>query len=283
MKIYDRFGRAEDAIVDHEWRGTIYPTRLPALHRLPPPDAVVDLVRWFWIPEWHIAPGRVARQELLPFVACNLVVEEGFVGLSGPATGRSFRDLEGDGWAVGALLRPAAVPHFTESPRSIRDTYVVLDEPELRKAVVAAMTVRDGQRGDEHRRAAVDAFSRWILASVAPPTPAGLQANALADLIDFDPEIATVEQIAERLRVSVRTVQRIAARYFGCGPLSLLRRRRLQAAAELLRDRPDAAVGEIAASLGYSDQAHLANDFRDSLDKTPSGYRKGSVEGEPLS
>ena len=62
---------------------------------------------WFWIPRWNIAPGRTSRQHVLAFPASNLVVESaspehprGRVGLAGPTTVRSHRDLSGQGWAV---------------------------------------------------------------------------------------------------------------------------------------------------------------------------------------
>ena len=90
-------------------RGILFPARLPTFHREPAPTGIEGLVRWFWIPLWDIAPGRVSRQNILPFPASNLVVDAAGVGLSGPTTGPSFRDLSGKGWAVGALLRPAAI------------------------------------------------------------------------------------------------------------------------------------------------------------------------------
>src|SRR5690349_17674242 len=75
--------------------GVLYPARLPTFARLPPPDVVAGLVRWFWIPEWQIPPGRSSRQHLIAFPACNLVVEPGGVGLAGPTTRGSYRDLTG--------------------------------------------------------------------------------------------------------------------------------------------------------------------------------------------
>lgn len=257
--------------MDNEWRGTLYPARLPTFHRYPAPSEVSNLVRWFWIPEWNIAPGRISRQELLPFAACNLVVDAGFVGFSGPPTRRSFRDLEGRGWAVGALLRPAAVPHFVTKPGEIRDTHNEFTAPELRGAVTAAMNADED--GETRRAAAVSAYSTWILENVATPTSVGLMANAMADLIDNDPFITRVEHVADRLDMSVRTVQRLADRYVGLPPLTLIRRRRLQEAAEMLRTDPDAPVAGIAAELHYADHAHLANEFRNALGMTASSYR----------
>ncbi|GAA3872768.1 helix-turn-helix domain-containing protein [Leifsonia kafniensis] len=263
--------------MENESRGTLYPARLPTLHRLAAPAEISGLVRWFWIPEWDIAPGRVSRQELLPFAACNLVVDPGFVGFSGPPTQRSFRDLEGRGWAVGALLRPAAVPYFVARPSEVRDTTAEFNAPDLRVAVTAAMTAdRDGET---YRGEAVSAFSAWIVENIGAPTPSGSIGNAMADLIDTDPSITRVEHIADRLSMSVRTVQRLAERYFGLPPLTLIRRRRLQEAAELLRTEPGTSVAAIASELGYADHAHLANEFRDALGFTASRYRRSNPGG----
>src|SRR5689334_25347207 len=110
-------------------RGVLYPARLPTFERIPPPRPVEQFVRWFWIPEWQIQPGRSSRQHLIAFPACNLVVEPDAVGLAGPTTRSSYRDLTGTGWAVGALLRPAAVPYLVADPAALRDTYQPVDLP----------------------------------------------------------------------------------------------------------------------------------------------------------
>ncbi|WP_313821467.1 DUF6597 domain-containing transcriptional factor, partial [Citricoccus sp.] len=100
-------------------RGILYPTRLPEFHRIPAPPGLEALLRWFWIPQWTLAPGRTSRQEVLPFPASNLVVQPGTVSLTGPSTRASFRDLTGTGWAVGALLRPAGVVQWHPEPERL--------------------------------------------------------------------------------------------------------------------------------------------------------------------
>jgi AraC-like DNA-binding protein len=90
-------------------------------------------------------------------------------------------------------------------------------------------------------------------------------ANDRADLIDTDPSITRVDLVADRLSVSVRTVQRPAERYFGLPTLTLIRRSRLQEAAGLLRIEPSTSAADIASELGYADHAHFANEFRDTL------------------
>jgi len=257
--------------MDGDSRGVLYPAAMPTFHRLPAPEQVVRWVRWFWIPEWDIAAGRVSRQEIIAFPACNLVVEPDLVGLAGPTTRRSFRDLRGRGWAVGALLRPAAVPHFTAEPVALRDRYRSLDLPELRSCVVAAMAADDN--GGTRRARAVDAFTGWLVENLPPPDDEALLANAMAELIDCNPAVLQVEDAASRLGVSARTLQRVAGRYVGLSPGAMIRRRRLQEAAERLRNTPDTTIATVATDLGYTDHAHLTADFRTVLGFTPSSYR----------
>lgn len=269
MEIHDRLRQAGFVIGD--WRGVLYPAGMPRFHRLSAPDHVSSLVRWYWVPEWDIAAGRVSRQELIAFPACNLVVERERVGVAGPTTQRSFRDLSGLGWAVGALLRPAAVPHLIADPAALRDLCEPLNLPELHSAVVAAMT-GDGESAVRRARA-VDVFAEWLVESLPTPDHEGLLANAMAELIDSDATVLQVEDAASRLGVSARTLQRLARRYVGLSPVAMIRRRRLQEAAERLRADPDTGIAAVATDLGYSDHAHLAGDFRAVLGFTPSSYR----------
>jgi AraC-like DNA-binding protein len=257
-------------------RGVLYPARLPAFHRLPPPPTVEHLVRWFWIPEWDLAPGRVSRQAIVSYPASNLVVEPGLVGLAGPTTRASHRDLSGTGWSVGALLRPAAVPAFTDDPTALRDRYVRLDLPDLHRDVAAAMTTAQGDRrdGDARRSAAVDAFAGWLAERVPEVDDDALLANALADTVESDPTLSRLQDLAARLAVSPRTVQRLARRHVGVTPVAVIRRRRLQLAAERVRTDPEIDLSVLAVELGYADHAHLTNDFRTVLGFTPSGYRR---------
>ena len=255
-------------------RGILYPTRLPTFHREPAPAHLVDRIRWFWIPQWRLAPGRTSRQDVLPFPASNLVVEREGVTLSGPTTGASHRDLRGSGWAVGALLRPAGLASLSPEPVRIQDAEAPFAAPELHQAVVAAMDDPDG-RADLH--GATQVYAAWAVDHLAPPDQQALLANTMEDLIAADSSIVRVEQVAQQLNMSARGVQRLAQRYVGIPPLAIIRRYRLQEAAKRLREDPALTIARVAADLGYADQAHLASDFRRVLGFTPMGYRRDST------
>lgn len=249
-------------------RGVLYPARLPSFHRLPPPDDAAELVAWCWIPEWDIEPGRSSRQELVSFPALNLVVEAGGAVLSGATTRVSARELTGRGWAVGALLRPAAVVALTEAPVELLDGLAPYSAPGLPEAVACAMA-----SGDGHRERAVAVMCAWLRDRVGEVGAPQRHANAMAELLMSDASVRTPEQAAARLAVSVRTLQRMTHRHIGLSPAAIIRRRRLQEAAERIRTEPGTDLATVAAELGYADQAHLANDFRAVLGITASSYR----------
>jgi len=251
-------------------RGVLYPQRLPQFHRLPA-GAASELATWFWIPEWSVPAGEVSRQDVVAYPALNLVVERGAVTLSGATTRMSFRELRGTGWAVGAMLRPAAVAVLTQAPAELLDREIELDEPELADAVSVAMASGEGRR-----ERAVAAFSGWLIARVGRIGPAALQANALVDALMGPDATDTPDEAATRLAVSTRTLQRMAHRHVGLSPAAMIRRRRLQEAALRLRADPRADLAGLAAELGYADHAHLTRDFRSVLGFTPSDYRSSA-------
>lgn len=292
--------------MDQDRRGILYPDRLPEFHRIAPPRGLAHAVRWFWIPEWDLPEGEVSRQEVLPFPACNLVVDSSGASLVGPSTRRSERVLDGCGWAVGALLRPAAAPALitaieppAEPPRGapclsqdgdertpvspsrpgvslLRDASAPLAAAELHAGVVAAMSDR-AEPGDARRIRAVSACSDWLLERV--PEPAGGSEGALANALEealADPGITRTDQLPPLLHVSSRTLQRIAERCFGLSLHSMIRRRRLQEAAGRIREDPGLGFAALAGELGYADHAHFTSDFRALLGVTPSEYRARS-------
>jgi AraC-like DNA-binding protein len=249
-------------------RGVLYPERLPRLQRFAPRSADSDLVAWYWVPEWDLPHGVVSRQQVLAYPAANLVVEASGVTLWGPTTRVSERVLEGSGWAVGALLKPAAFSRLTGDPAALVDTFCAFDDDTLRGRVGEVMP---GGGADAAAR-----MGQWLDARIGERTGETRLANAAADLLMTDAAILRVEDAAARLAVSIRTLQRLTHRTVGLSPAAMIRRRRLQEAAQRLRDDSALRLAEVAADLGYADQSHLANDFRAVLGVTPSAYRAES-------
>lgn len=254
-------------------RGTLFPELLPGdFRRVPASGAAAELVRWWWLSRWDVPAGEVSRQRVLAYPTTNLVVEDALVGFAGPTTEASHRDLVGAGWAVAARLRPAAVPAFTVEPSTLRDRYLPLDEPSLHADV-------RGRVADAGLAAGIDVVAAWLVARVGEVSAEARLANAVADHFESAPELGGLADVAEALAISVRTLHRVAAKYIGLTPHAMLRRRRLQDAAHLLRTDAAVTIAEAAAEFGFADQAHLANEFRRVIGQSPSEYRRALEAG----
>jgi AraC-like DNA-binding protein len=289
-------------------RGHLTPGPHATVVRLPAPDDVAHLVRQLWIPEWDLPAGERAEQLVLGYPASNVVVEPDGVALHGPTSRASTRVLTGRGWAVGALLRPAGVLLFTEHPADLLDGSAPVSAPGLRSAVAEAMAgvgpagrrtrpadppggtesvsapglrsaaagaVAGADPAGRHLRAAsLLADHVRTLAAGVPPSAArdGALANRMVDLLEAGTVARSPAGLARQLHVSERSLQRLAARFVGMPPQLLLRRRRLQEAAERMRADPAADLGALAAELGFADQSHLTREFRSVLGATPRGY-----------
>ncbi|WP_138444741.1 helix-turn-helix domain-containing protein [Sinomonas susongensis] len=252
-------------------RGQLTPDPRAPIARIAPPTTAAHAIKHFWVVEWSLPEGEQTRQLALGYPVINLVVEPGRLAVYGPSTTAGSRLLEGTGWAVGALLRPAATPLFTDCPGEFADGERDLDEPGLASAVARAMS-RPASAEARFAEAAA-AVAGWIAERLPQADARGLEANRMADLADAEPGLLRVPDLAAAMGTSERTIERLAADFLGPTPAALMRRRRIQLAAERLRSDPDGPLAELAHTLGYSDQAHLSRDFRAVLGMTPGEYR----------
>ena len=257
-------------IVIDERRGVLFPDRMPQFHRLPPTPTAAELVAWCWIPEWDLPGGEVSRQDVVAYPALNLVVTSEGVQLVGPTTRATHRDLFGRGWAVGALLRPAGAAALTSAPAELRDAEVSLPASDLADDVAKAMA------GPDRLARVVGIVSQWLSEQKGDVSDADRHANGMAELLMTDSTVRTAEQAAARLAMSLRTLQRMTHRYVGLPPLAMIRRRRLQEAAQRLREAPDTDLSMLAAELGYADHAHLTRDFSSVLAMPPTRYQRAT-------
>ncbi len=106
-----------------------------------------------------------------------------------------------------------------------------------------------------------------------------IQTNSSAELITafnsvlVDPELATVAELAERLDMNVRSLERFSRRIFGFPPKLLMRRQRfLRSLAQFMLDPSLKWLS--ALDYQYHDQAHFVRDFRLFMGMSPTAYAK---------
>jgi AraC-like DNA-binding protein len=252
----------------------------PPIHRYPCSDHLTDLVERYWIPVWSLA--EPSTQSTLQHPVCLIVVSNTYARFYGVARGRSSVTLEGDGWAVGAMLKPAAGRLVLGgSVAAITDRHLDLAElptlgagslvPEIRAAMA------DDPNDPARHGAAIEALERRLSAYL-PVDDAGLLINDVVDWLRDHPEVTRVDELAEQVGLTERSLQRLVEQRVGLSPKWLIQRRRLHDAVLALK-AGETSLAEVAASLGYADQAHFTHDFRTVAGMTPGEYLADQPRG----
>ncbi|RXZ72282.1 AraC family transcriptional regulator [Agromyces albus] len=247
------------------------------LSRLAVAPEVAELVRHVWIPRWSLPPGVVVEQGVLEYPSANLVIEAGGAALHGPELGRGHRRLEGTGWAFGALLQPGVARLLVTGPmRAPIGGSVAIEELRATDAAALVDAIRTSVvAGDDE--AARSAFESWMLAQHLVLDDDSRLVRRVVELAETDRTILRAEDLASASGLGLRSLQRLVREQLGLTPKWLIRRYRMQEAAAALA-APDAlALADLAASLGFVDQAHLTREFRAVIGETPRRYAEAAT------
>lgn len=245
----------------------------PPIHRYAASDHLADLVERYWIPVWSLR--EPSTQSTLQHPVCLIVVSNTYARLYGVTRGRSSITLEGDGWAVGTMLTPAAGRLVLgRSVADLTDGFVdlagvdSLDPDGLVTEVEEAMA--PDPRDPAGHAAAIAAVERRLTAYL-PVDEAGLMINEVVAWLRDHPEVTRVDELAAHVGVSERSLQRLVEQRVGLSPKWLIQRRRLHDAVEAIK-AGESSLADMAARLGYADQAHFTHDFRTVTGMTPGEY-----------
>ncbi|MBT0667748.1 AraC family transcriptional regulator [Novosphingobium profundi] len=119
-------------------------------------------------------------------------------------------------------------------------------------------------------RAELQRLTEFFMAMSALESPSARTIALAYDAIQ-NPEVDSVEALAERVGVTRRTLERLCQRAFGFPPKLLLRRQRfLRSLAQFTVDPSLKWVGALDA--GYYDQAQFVRDFHEFMGMTPTEY-----------
>ena len=246
------------------------------MHRYPPAADLAHLVRRYWIPVWDVPAGPPAEQKVLQYPVCLLSVTADYGRFIGPNRGMTITALSGRGWAFGVMFQPAAGGPLFEGPVSgLTDGYLDLGELApfvgLADEIRAAMTP-EPLSVEAHQRAQEIFEARLRTALPTTLDPESLLINRIVDLVEAESGPATVDELCAQVGIAEWRLQRLTSRRLGLTPLWLIRRRRLHEASARLRAQPG-SLADLAAELGYADQAHFSRDFRMATGMTPTQFR----------
>lgn len=254
------------------------------LHRrIAPPLALAPWVQHFWMVQWDLRDVGPRLQETLPHPNVYLLFEQNLehplihplptmaAELSGVSTGKFSRHLEGWGRVFGVKFKPGGFRTFLGAATStITDT--VQPAQSLLGTAVLDLAAQIYRSPDPESMATL---TSQFLTSLHPAPGASADLSAqLIQLIFDEPSILAVDQLAARSGMSARSLQRLFREYVGVPPKWVIRRYRLHELVERLHSGQSFDGAQLALALGYADQAHLINDFRNLVGYTPTGYSK---------
>ncbi|MEU3015234.1 AraC family transcriptional regulator [Nocardia asteroides] len=268
-----------------DMKGILHPeeqARHRSLDRLAVGPALSGFADRYWVVRWDLRGKPAYRAEVLSFPCVNVTFERsstrtgGFV--NGVSTTKYIRELDGEGETFGIRFRPGGFGAFTG-----------LDVGVLRDDSAPLTAVLPGAAGLAERvLAAPSDAARVVLVEEffagrgrADDPQYALVARIVAAMAE-DGALTRVDQVTDRFAVPIRTLQRLFRRYVGAGPKWVLCRFRLQDAADLLARGGHADLAELAAGLGYFDQAHFCREFAAEIGMSPSEYaRKARASAAP--
>lgn len=240
------------------------------LDRTPPAPDLAALVDLHWHVRWDLPPGAGHVQGVLPFPCVNLGHGSDGPFVAGPVTGRDDRTLQGRGHALGTRIAAGLFPAISDVPaHALTDRTLSFaeafgpDGTRLERALAQA-------RSPEEHRAHVEDFlrARWQ----GEDERARLANRVCVAIIDdAEPGQTSVAEVARRHGLTTRALQRLFRDHVGLTPKQVLQRARLHEAVERVAAGRDAAA-DLAYDLGYADQAHFANSFKQATGKPPGRY-----------
>ena len=257
-----------------ERSGILHPSNIDRFSArwIAPAEDLRDVIDTYWTAEWHLPDGEAIDQRIIDHPSITLSIERGDVlapfAVSSVRAKAWRRTITGTGDVFALRLRPAGVAALTDlDPASLTGERALVsgDHRALRlleEIGEATGATRRSERADELIRE---------LFLERPLTQQQRLANAAIDLLTARPQVRPLQETAAALGSSSRTLHRALARTVGRGPAEIARRIRLQEVVRRLSSQ-DASISEVAAELGYTDQAHLTNEFRRVTGMTPGGY-----------
>jgi len=239
------------------------------LERHAPSADLAAFVEWHWIVRWDLEGEPPFTQEVLPHPNVNLAVQATGSAVHGVTAGRFVATLEGRGRVVASKFTPGGFLPFARGPMT-----------ELMERVVPVVEAF-GEAGralefEAHRDASDGRIIETLesfLRSFSPKADASLErVNALVALAQSNRAVTCVDDLAREAAMSSRTLHRLFERYLGVGPKWVIRRSRVQEAADRVASGAKVEWAALAHELGYHDQAHLIHDFKEQIGFTPAAY-----------
>lgn len=242
------------------------------VERIPPSEALAEFVDYHWLVRWDVTEPHV--QQVVPQPRVHVVAEAGRVFVHGVSSAPFVRTMTGIGQALGTAFHAAGFHPVLRGPVvSLADT---VDTAERVLGIDDVPVARRILIDDDPGRM-VGVMEALLAARQPESDPRAVQVTGWVALAERDPSITRAEQLADRVGVSGRTLQRLFAEYVGTGPRWVIQRFRILEAVAAAHTGAVANWAALAHELGFCDQAHLTRVFSAVVGTPPATYQRDAA------
>jgi AraC-like DNA-binding protein len=252
----------------------VWPGKINVTRHAPAPE-LAPFVAYHWVVRWDLDAPYTQRILTTPHV--HLAIQRDASWIWGVHTDTTTHPLQGRGFVWGVRFRAGAFRPFLEQPvATITDRTVGLEtvfdvDPEEIQARVENEIDTAGP---------APTVERMLRAALPAADPMVEEVVQIVATVAADPSITRVATLATAVGVGTRTLQRLFHEYVGAGPKWVIRQYRLLEAAGRIAGDEVAGWADLAAQLGYSDQAHLIRDFTAAVGAPPARYAQTGGRGD---
>jgi AraC-like DNA-binding protein len=240
------------------------------LARIVPSEGLGKYIEHFWVVNWNLSDQEAYRTETIPFPAVHIAIEQGHSEIHGVVTKKFCRVLTGQGRVVGVRFRPAMFhPFFRRKVVLLTDRILGIQSLFGQEGLVLKRAVLS----ENENSACIQLLEDFLSSRLGETDGMAVLLRDTIEQLAADRSIVRVEQIAKSLRVNVRSLQTYFNRYVGVSPKWVIKRYRLQEAAEAIAKGVHDFSG-LASEMGYFDQSHFIKDFKALIGKSPIAYQK---------
>ncbi|MFG2091007.1 MULTISPECIES: helix-turn-helix domain-containing protein [unclassified Spirillospora] len=257
------------------------------VERIAPPPPLAPFAEFFWVLRWDLRGRPPHRQRLLTLPSVHMTFTSYLTSgatrarIVGVVREEFTEEIADEGRVVGVGFRPGGFRPFLggDVPVSaLTGRFAGVDEVfgedglALAGEIFAAPGAAEG----------LALLTEFLIGRRPVPDPAAERAAGIVARIAARPGLLRVDELAGDVGMSPRSLQRLFHEYVGVGPKWVIRRYRMQEAHERAASGSDVDWAEVAAELGYADQAHFTRDFTAAVGTPPATYaREAAPNREP--
>ena len=235
----------------------------------PPAPELAPFIENYWTVSWDLRGERPFTQRVLTRPGVNMTFKHGRSRIAGLTTGQFTEVLEGRHRVFGIRFRTGSFRSFLGAPvAEITDRFLGVhnlfgEQGQALEDTVLRVSEEEGMA------AIMDQF----LEPLAPRRDRNAElAEEIVAEIAGNRGLVRVRDLAADVGLGPRRLQRLFQEYVGAGPKWVIRRYRMQEALARTALGVPESWGQLAADLGYADQAHFIRDFTANVGAPPSRY-----------